>query len=672
MNRKLFAVVTSAVITITAAVTPLFAAADTVEDISHALTETYGADSLQYALLDHGEIVKSGTSGVYSRSENKLLTNEHMYGMGSVSKMYTTAAVMSLVDKGKINLDEPVTTYLPSFKMADERYKNITVRMLLNHSSGLDGSSFRNGFLLGDNDTYAHDHLLQTLSTQTLKADPGAFSVYCNDGFTLAELVVEAVSAMSFTEYLHASFFEPLGLKYTKTPLDSFDRTQLAKVYYPLFPQELPTDTINIIGTGGIYSTAEELCKFGEVLLGETPELLSKESAEAMQAAEYKNGIWPDTEINTIGYGLGWDSVDLAPFSLSGIKALNKGGDSILSHASIIALPEYNLIAAVTSSGGSSSLDNLLAQKLLIDALDEKGVNVDELPSPQPPEEAQMPLELEQYSGLYGASGNVIDIIVKDNLLLIPGKGETPEQKYTYASDGTFKSTDGSLSLEFVDAENGHTYLQMTTHSTIPGIGQHQMTYFNCQKMESNPLTDSVKKAWEKRIGKKYYLLNEKATSQMFMLSAFSKLDADLENGYALGCKITGENDARNVFQIPVMAGRDNVHFSFYTENGIEYLISGETLMCSEEAVPTIWSGTASITTVQPDGYIRWYRSGEGTTGKQMTVQIPENASFSVFDEKGTSIQYSVATGENQIVLPENASIAFVGVPGDVFHITIE
>jgi CubicO group peptidase (beta-lactamase class C family) len=673
MKRKLITFFISAAMIISATgILPLSASADTADDIARSLTETYGATSVQYALLDNGEITASGTSGVYSRSENKQLTNEHMYGIGSVSKMYTAAAVMSLVDDGKISLDEPVTTYLPDFKMADERYRQITVRMLLNHSSGLNGSSMTNAFLLGDNDTFAHDNLLKALSTQTLKADPGAFSVYCNDGFTLAELVVEAVSGASFTDYLHTNFLEPLELTHTKTPLDNFDRTMLAKVYYPLFPQELPADTLNVIGTGGVYSTAEELCKFGEVLIGNKPELLSKESAEAMQAAEYKNGIWPDAEINTIGYGLGWDSVDLEPFSISGITALNKGGDSILSHASIIALPEYDLIAAVTSSGGSSSLDGLLAQKLLVDALSEKGVQLQQPQPPQPLEEALMPSKLEEYSGLYGTTGNIIDIIVKDNKLVVPGKDTVPDQIFLYSTDGTFKTADGTISLEFADAENGHTYLQMTVISVIPGFGQTQMTYFDCQRIEQNPLNASVKAAWEKRNGKKYYVLDEKATSQMWMLSGFSPLQVDLENGYARGCKIIDENNAKNIFQIPVMAGRDIAHLSFYTKDGIEYLESANTLMFSEDAVAPIWSGTDSITTIQPDGYVRWYRCGEGTAGKQMTLQIPENAAFAVFDEKGTSVQYSIVTGENQVTLPENASIAFIGVPGDVFRITME
>ncbi len=136
------------------------------------LTETYGATSLQYALIDDGEIVISGHAGKNDLNGNRPLTANTMYGIGSTSKMMLTAAVMKLVDEGKVDLDLPVVNYISDFTMKDDRYKQITPRMLLNHSSGLLGTSSLNTFLYDDNDTYAHDSLLEHLATQNLKTDP--------------------------------------------------------------------------------------------------------------------------------------------------------------------------------------------------------------------------------------------------------------------------------------------------------------------------------------------------------------------------------------------------------------------------------------------------------------------------------------------------------------------
>ena len=77
---------------------------------------------------------------------------EKIYGIGSVSKVYVTTAVMQLAEDGKVNLDATLTDYIPDFRMADERYKEITVRMLMNHTSGIWGSSFKNAMLYEDND----------------------------------------------------------------------------------------------------------------------------------------------------------------------------------------------------------------------------------------------------------------------------------------------------------------------------------------------------------------------------------------------------------------------------------------------------------------------------------------------------------------------------------------
>ena len=76
---------------------------------AEAAMEYGGATSVQYALWQDGEITLSGSAGVYSKTENRLLTDETLYGIGSISKTFTAAAVMKLVEQGKVQLDQPVT-----------------------------------------------------------------------------------------------------------------------------------------------------------------------------------------------------------------------------------------------------------------------------------------------------------------------------------------------------------------------------------------------------------------------------------------------------------------------------------------------------------------------------------------------------------------------------------
>ena len=233
-NLALFALIAALLLSL---MTPAMAAetegdrAAAAETAAAYALEYGGATSLQYALWEDGEITLSGALGVYSKTENRALTEDILYGIGSVSKIYTTAAVMQLVEEGKVDLDQPVTAYLPEFTMADSRYRDITVRMLLNHSSGLMGTTNRNAFLLNDTETDATADLLEELRTQTLQADPGAYSVYCNDGFTLAELIVERISGMDFADYIAAYITGPLALESTFAPGDDFDTSRLAKTY---------------------------------------------------------------------------------------------------------------------------------------------------------------------------------------------------------------------------------------------------------------------------------------------------------------------------------------------------------------------------------------------------------------------------------------------------------
>ncbi|MBQ1463456.1 MAG: beta-lactamase family protein, partial [Ruminococcus sp.] len=120
--------------------------------------------------------------------------------VGSVSKVFCTTAALQLYDQGLLDIDAPVTDYVPDFTMQDERYKDITVRMLMNHTSGLMGMELDDMMLYDDIDESYHQRFLGFLKNSRLKAEPGAMANYCNDGFTLLEIVVERVSGECFSD----------------------------------------------------------------------------------------------------------------------------------------------------------------------------------------------------------------------------------------------------------------------------------------------------------------------------------------------------------------------------------------------------------------------------------------------------------------------------------------
>jgi CubicO group peptidase (beta-lactamase class C family) len=93
--------------------------------IADTIVSDHGATSVQYAIIDHDNILLSGGSGVFDKTGNREIAKDNMYGIGSTSKMFATAAAMSLWDQGLIDLDKPLTTYIPEFRMADERYMRL-------------------------------------------------------------------------------------------------------------------------------------------------------------------------------------------------------------------------------------------------------------------------------------------------------------------------------------------------------------------------------------------------------------------------------------------------------------------------------------------------------------------------------------------------------------------
>ena len=633
-----------------------------------------GIASIQYAMMDSGEIVESGVGGVYSKQENRLLTTENLFGIGSTSKMFTTAAMMRLADQGKVDLDRPVTDYIPEFTMADERYKDITVRMLLNHSSGLMGSTYGNGFLFDDADTQAHDTLLDDLATQTLKAAPGAFSVYCNDGFTLAEIVIERVSGMSFTDFIHQEITGPLSMAHTKTMQDDFDRSSIVRTYNPYAPeQETPTDAVNIIGTGGVYATAEDLCRFAQIFTGEA-DVLTDASREATFHKEYADGQWLDVENNTVGYGLGWDSVDLYPFNLYGIQAVTKGGDTLLMHNSLIVLPEYGLSAAVSSSGGSSAYCQMLATSLLLDQLEEKGIiteRLSALDSFTPAEQTALDADMKQYEGLYGDSTSLMRLTMDDagTLTLTNAYAPTQAQTYIYCGDGLFKHETGALELRFIE-QNGRTYLTARGYSAIDGLCDVVSETYYLEKLPENAVTDEMQTAWAAREGKAYVSVTDKASSQLYM-SGLPMLGIGTVDGYLLSNPLTSGSRADVAIQIPMMGGRDTSPFVFETIDGAEYVHYTDGLYMDISAVPDIYTGTQSHLTIQPNGYNRWYNLPEVLDGKTMSIQGSESTGFVVFNAAGQTVNQSAVTGDTQVILPGGGAIVFCGDAGDRINLTI-
>ena len=672
-SALLLALVLALSLTVSAGAEETDTAADPAEAAVTAAATYGGAVSIQYALWQDGEIIDTGAQGVYSRTENRALTEDILYGIGSVSKIYTTVAVMQLAEDGEVSLDAPVTRYLPEFKMADSRYKDITVRMLLNHSSGIMGTGLAGAVLFDDTDTSATDSLLEDLSTQRLIADPGAYSVYCNDGFTLAELIVEAVSGMDFMDYVDQYILDPIGLENTFAPGGDFDTSRLAKTYSGTSTQALPTDCLNAVGAGGLYATASDLAAFGGALTG--TQLLKESSLEAMAWPEYSRGIWPEDTLDSLAFGLGWDNVEWYPFCQSGITALAKGGDTLRYHAALVVLPEYGMAAAVVSSGGVSTYNQMAASQILIAALAEQGVTVDQtIPALPEAEPAALPEELKDYAGYYGSTSAQYRIDLADDGTLTmscPTYPTTvPTQTFTYCADGTFRDITGLASLSFVEEDNGEIYLYQKAVSPVPGLGGLPISNYAAVKLADNTVSEELQAVWDELLSMSVLPMDEPYSSQVYLaLGESAGEPSEPIPGYVGPDRIVDETSALFAVALPGVGGRDGMDYRREVRQGVTWLTVRGSVYMEASGAPELFTGSGwAYSTIQDDGYARWYQVGSAA-GKAMTVQVPEDAGFWVYDANGQVTASSVLGDTGAVTLPEGGLVVFAGDAGARFHL---
>ena len=228
---------------------------------------------------------------------------DDLYNVGSVSKIYVTAAVMKLVQEGRISLDEPVRRYLPDWRMADERCGEITVRMLLNHSSGIPGTNLHDYLDLEEEEelyTGKYRNTPAYWQTVKLRARPGSFSSYGNDGFDLVAEVVEAVTGKPYIRWLREQITGPAGA------FSAGVGRRLAEGHVKVACRGDEPEYYNCFGAGAIHTTVPECAMFGSLFIDSRGVIGQAylDETRRPQGATFLQGAYDAAD-----YCLGWDSL---------------------------------------------------------------------------------------------------------------------------------------------------------------------------------------------------------------------------------------------------------------------------------------------------------------------------------------------------------------------------
>ncbi len=624
-------------------------------------------------------------------SVETTVSQDRIYCIASVSKMYSSLAVMQLVDEGKVELDAPVTKYLPDFKMNDERYKDITVRMLMNHTSGIPMGLSINHSLYEDVDSFVHDNIFDVVSGLRLRAEPGEYACYDNMGFSLMEHIVENVSGMSYTDYVRNNIASKIGADHTGTA-QSLYAGDLGNTRVSLYRGSLPVKYpyVMVAGTGGIYATASDVANFGSAFFTGNDVLLSDDAKTQMSTR------WNDDE-KYESCGLGWDFVEQVRYEKENIKVMGKGGDVPYMHSSLLVAPDEQISAAVLTAGNDSSSQyaGLMASALMDVALEERGKAVSDLTPPEPEITDIISQHDKKYEGLYcigGLYSNGICRITFDGTAMYKedlGTDNSSPEIFKISEDGGFVKVNDSgkmtsdREIVYFEEKDGGIYIRTDKFTVYPGLGIYQGIVGNAagmytgEKMEENPVPRSVQQSWDELSQTVFVTYNEKWNSLQYETPFYRVVTDEAFPGYILvkssaGArveKLTDEDRALFFTSIPSSANRDLFDIELTRQtyadgtSAVSFALSDGTRCRSVDSLPAF---TADITEIPlHSGEAAWYRVGNDMGGKSIAVERPDNSAVYVYN-KFRELLYTthIKDAVNAIDLPPDGYIAFTGETG--------
>lgn len=344
------------------------------------------------------------------------------FRIGSVTKEFTAAAVLRLVDEQKLSLDDPIEKYLQNIPAS---WGKATIRELLQHTSGIPSYTRHDDF---DDKLIRIKHtpqqIIDLMKDKPLDFEPGTKFRYSNTGYFLLGRVIEAVSGLSYPDYLEQKLLKPLNL--TNTGYDDGRRilANFAQDYTDHgdhVRRSSPVDMSNMYAAGAMYATVDDLLAWQQMLLN--GKVLSSASTAAM---------FTDAGHH---YGLGWFVRER--FSR---KVYEHGGALKGFHSMLAYYPEDRLTVIVLSNYGEGLVDKI-ADELARLAL---GV---------PPARRQVKVDSHLYSrfiGSYQLAPNMVLTVARkgDRLFArVAGQKELeiyPEGQYSYF----YKAADAALTFD--------------------------------------------------------------------------------------------------------------------------------------------------------------------------------------------------------------------------------
>jgi dipeptidyl aminopeptidase/acylaminoacyl peptidase/CubicO group peptidase (beta-lactamase class C family) len=344
--------------------------------------------------------------GVLNKDTGVEATADSLFQIGSITKVWTATVAMQLVDEGVLDLDAPVTEVVPELRLADpDVTKQLTMRHLLTHTSGIDGDVFTD---TGRGDDCTEKYVAQ-LADVGQNHPLGATWSYCNSGFSLAGRVIEKLTGGTWDKAIRDRIFIPLGLEHTVTLPEEALLHRAAAGHLSEgteAPVRAPVWTLpRSMGPAGlISSTTADVLGFARLHLTgglalDGTRLLSEAGAAAMTDPQ---ADLPDKFTLGDSWGLGWTR-----FGWNGRRLIGHDGNTIGQSAFLRLLPDEGLAVALLTNGGSTrDLYEDLYREIFAELA---GV---EMPRPLSPPADPVQADARQHAGTYERAGARHEVLV--------------------------------------------------------------------------------------------------------------------------------------------------------------------------------------------------------------------------------------------------------------------
>ena len=379
-------------------------------------------------VMKNNKVLIRKAYGMADREWNVANTPDTKFEIGSITKQFTAASILQLVEQGKLSLDDKLSKFIPSFPKGD----SVTIHMLLNHTSGIASYTNLPEFMNVGRLTWSKDSMIAFFSKRPYDFSPGSKYSYNNSGFFLLGYMIEKVSGQSYRDYLRQNIFDKIGM--SNSGVNSWDTVlpMRARGYEMTKKKIQNAEYISMdwpFSAGVIYSTADDLYKWDRALYGNA--ILSNASKQKM--------FTPGK--NNYGYGIIIDSANKHP------RIWHNGGiPGFISHISRFVQDDICII--LLSNTTVIQNNTLPITDAIVDGLTNIVFNQ---PVEIPYIHKEVPIDpslLDKFVGKYNA-GLTLEVIKKDNKLYRHRDGSPDIELKPESNTKFFYADDSNRQLQF-------------------------------------------------------------------------------------------------------------------------------------------------------------------------------------------------------------------------------